>query len=427
MAACAAVGLWVVWVQRHPQRLWTMIDLQVLDWGGQMARVQPAALYDGRFDHLLPFLYPPFAALGFAALDTLPFETEKFLEAATVVASVFAVVWLTLGMAARRRGESVPLLTRLAATAILGAAALWLEPVQQTLAFGQVSAALLLMVVADLALDDRHWFKGILIGIATGLKLNPGLFIVYLLLTRRFRATAVAAGALATTAIIGFIALPEQSRQFWSPVGLQSLPGRVGEANLQNQSVNGYLVRILSTPDAAHGPWLMSAVIVGGVGMATAVALFRRYGELGGMLGTALVTLLISPISWTHYWVWLIPALVWGAYEAYTRRSARYAVPLLLAYALFFAYPTRANPATGRWDDRIELLPRGALWTVPWNDGRESQWQPWQQVVGNFYVIVGVAALITVATWVATRGRGGEARRTAGRSRCAGAERIPAP
>jgi hypothetical protein len=69
--------------------------------------------------------------------------------------------------------------------------------------------------------------------------------------------------------------------------------------------------------------------------------------------------------------------------------------------ALFFAYPTRTTPTTGGWDTRVELLPKGLLWTVPWNEGRELHWQPWQQAVGNLYVIVGVTVLIAAATWFA--------------------------
>lgn len=400
-AAVASVGLWILWVVRHPDRLWSMIDLKVLAWGGEMARHHPGALYEGRFDDLLPFLYPPFSALGFAAVDELSFNGLQTLESVTVIVSVFAAVWLTLGMASRLRGDRLPWRARFVGTAVLGGGLFWLEPVQQTLAFGQVSAVLLVMVVADLALDDRRWAKGVLIGVGTGLKLTPGLFIVYLVLTRRFRAAAVATGSLLVTALVGWIVLPEQSRQFWTPGVLSSLSSRIDASDLENQSLYGTVFRLLGTPEAAHRVWVVAAAAVTAVGLAAAVVLHRRYGDLGGMLGAAVVSLLVSPISWTHYWVWVIPALTWGAYRTWTRRQWSGVAPLAAVVALFFAYPARTNPVTGGSDSHLELLPKGLVWSVPQAGQREFGWTPWQHVVGNLYVIFGVAVLAGGVLWLA--------------------------
>lgn len=203
----------------------SMIDPRVFEWAGEVAGYHPAALHDGRFDHVLPLLYPPFAAVGFAALDVLSFNGPQTLQSVTVIASVLAGVYLTLGTAARRRSDLVRWQIRAAATSALGAAFLWLEPVQ--------------------------------------------------------------------------------------------------------------------------------------------------------------------------------PALVWRAYETWTRRGPRGTLALGAVTALFFAYPTRADPSTGRWDNRVELLPKGVLGTVPCNHQRELTWGAWQQVVGNLYVILGSAVLVAEAAWLA--------------------------
>lgn len=145
------------------------------------------------------------------------------------------------------------------------------------------------------------------------------------------------------------------------------------------------------------------------------------------MLAAALVTLLISPISWTHYWIWVVPALVWGAHEAYIRGAARYALPLMAFVALFFAYPTRTVPTSGGWDDRVELLPKGLLWTVPWDEGRELHWRAGQQVVGNLYVGIGLAVLITVATWLVVRRSWGPLPRSGVRRRANLSDRSALP
>jgi alpha-1,2-mannosyltransferase len=262
---------------------------------------------------------------------------------------------------------------------------------------------LTLLVVADLALDDRRWWKGALIGIGTGLKLTPGLFIVYLVLTRRFRAAAVATGSFALTAAIGFLALPEQSRQFWTPETLGSLSTRIDPSDLQNQSINGALLRALE-PDTARHVWLVAAALVAAVGLALTVGLHRRYGEFAGMLSAALVSLLISPISWTHYWIWMVPAVAGLGRLAVTHRSVRSAAALLAGCALFLAYPMRLDPRTGGWSDRFELLPKGLVWTAPQADRLELTWSGAELLRGNLYVIFGVLLSAAAVAWFVRSG-----------------------
>jgi alpha-1,2-mannosyltransferase len=410
--ALASTSLWASLVYHNQLRLWSMIDLQILEWGGHLALDDPAILYDARFWGYLPFFYPPLSAFGFAVLTHLPFALLKVLTAVTIIASVFAVIWLTLGLAARRRGATLPGPTRLAATGLLGGGVLWLEPVQQTLAFGQLSAVLLFMVVADLAIDDRRWYKGVLIGLGTGVKLYPGVFIVYLLLTGRVRAALVACGALLTTVAAGVVLLPGPSARFWTPVGLATLNARVDAWHFMNQSVNAYILRVTAASAAGFRQGSWTDLVIMAVGLALAVAVYRRHGEPGGMLTAALTSLLASPISWSHYWVWVVPALTWLAYETWVRRSRWGVAALALVVALFLAYPVRVDPITDEMGGDQPLLPMGILWTVPKAGQVEFTWTPWQQVVGNAYIIFGALLLLLVAGWMAatTWGPGSRAR-----------------
>ena len=111
------------------------------------------------------------------------------------------MLWLTWGALERWRTGG-----RLGATLGLGAVALWLEPVRQTLSFGQVNLLLMLLIVADLCLPDSRWWKGVGVGLAAGFKLTPLIFIPYLLLTRRFRAAAVAPAIFALTIAVSVVA-----------------------------------------------------------------------------------------------------------------------------------------------------------------------------------------------------------------------------
>src|SRR6185503_21371042 len=74
--------------------------------------------------------------------------------------------------------------------------ALIFEPVRETITFGQVNTLLLTLVAGDMLLGvarGRRW-AGVGIGLATAIKLTPGVFILYLLITRRWRPAGVATG-----------------------------------------------------------------------------------------------------------------------------------------------------------------------------------------------------------------------------------------
>ena len=107
----------------------------------------------------------------------------------------------------------------------VAAAAIWLDPARATLGYGQVDILLTAAVLYDLSLPDTARRKGMLIGLAAGLKLTPAIFAVYLLVTGRRRAAATAAAAFAGTVVAGFSVFPAGSAWFWS--GRFASPGHV--------------------------------------------------------------------------------------------------------------------------------------------------------------------------------------------------------
>src|SRR5439155_27012574 len=132
----------------------------------------------------LGFTYPPFAALLLLPLAALPFGAAAAVFCAVSVAALaVATYWLVVPVADRHGlprwyalGLALPLVS-------------WLEPVRETITFGQINAVLALLVLFDLLLAvPRKWpVAGAAIGVAAAIKLTPAIFIVYLLLTRRRR------------------------------------------------------------------------------------------------------------------------------------------------------------------------------------------------------------------------------------------------
>jgi alpha-1,2-mannosyltransferase len=181
------------------------------------------------------------------------------------------------------------------------------KPVQSNLRFGQISVFLTLAVLADvIALDGRRG-QGVLTGLAAAIKLTPLLFIPYLWLVGRRRAAAVAAGCFAAASTVGLAVFPHDSAAFWGTYlwhESQGLPLAEGG----NQSIYGVLLRAGARGATLGVLW---------VGLSAAVALFGLWGARKAWLGgqrlfslavVGCVSILVSPVSWTHHQIWILVA-----------------------------------------------------------------------------------------------------------------------
>jgi alpha-1,2-mannosyltransferase len=399
LAALGAALAWYVHlVLTRPGMLAFPVDLNVFRDAGLLVRHvrpfynprRPSPLYNWPGPHGLRFIYPPFAALPFAPMSHLSLHALARLSALADLLAVPAAIWITFGAVGLPRGPH-----RVGLTLLTTAAALMTEPVQRTIYLGQVGIVLMVLVVWDLCQPDRRWWKGAGVGLAAGIKLVPLIFIPYLLLTRRFRQAAVAAGTFAVTVITGFIVLPRDSSLWW-------LHGRFLSASYAgftkyagNQSLAAIIGRAGSP--AWHAEWLTAAAITGALGLAAAALLDRAGQRMLGLVTCALTGLLISPISWDHHWVWIVlaaPVLVYYALQS--RGLARWTWLGLgvLVTALFGAWPTslwKTSRASGwNW---------GLIWGPPDTHNRETGWHGFQLIVGNTYVLTGLAmfALLVVA------------------------------
>ncbi|MEY9870744.1 alpha-1,2-mannosyltransferase [Streptacidiphilus sp. MAP12-33] len=387
----AALAAYIRVVHAHPDRLWSPIDLRVYYWGGTTAR-HSHRVYDLDF-HLgslgLPFTYTPFALAIFKVLSHLDERTLQWLVACGSIAALVASAWLAWGIAGYRRN-----LGRLGAALTVAGLALWTEPMMQNLGFGQVNVFLMLLVLLDFAQPDRWWTKGIGVGLAAGFKLVPVIFIVYLLVTRRLRAAAVATATLAATVLGGFLLLPSEAHRYWID-GLFADSSRVGGINyVGNQSFQGVLARTLNLDATGVKPyWLLAALLAAAVAVPLSAWAYRRGEELLGLAATALLGLLASPISWSHHWVWIAVFLTAAGHLLYSRRARWWAwLVAACGYLLWFAWPSVA------FGDRKPSgsgtsLPNGLIWSVPYNNNAEDGWTGFQLVIGNLYPLLGILLL----------------------------------
>nr|WP_030564003.1 glycosyltransferase 87 family protein [Streptomyces aureocirculatus] len=219
---------------------------------------------------------------------------------------------------------------------------------------------LAVLVMWDLTRRPGHRWAGAGIGLAAAIKLTPALFAVLLLLVgvvvaaRRgawrppVRHACVAAATFLGATLLAALVLPEDSRNFWTRVVFAA--GRVGRAeNTANQSVRGVLARLLHTADPG-ALWAVVAALVCVAGMAVAVAAAVRGERAWGAAACAATALLVSPVSWSHHWVWCVPMvlLLWSRATRWGgagRWAAAGALTLVFcSYALWWVPHTPGRP-----------------------------------------------------------------------------------
>lgn len=304
-------------------------DLNIYLWGGR-AITHGLRLYHVEADSNW-FTYPPFAAALFTPLNAVPVVIIRLLwELGTVAALAWACV-LTLRLAGYRPDRMVVL----AMTAV----AFVLEPMYHTLFLGQVNIFLMTLCLVDVWLVSRGRTAGIGVGVATAVKLVPGIFVLYFLLTRRWRAALVSSATFAACGLLGYLVNPADSRLYWTKLFYDT--SRVSAPYISNQSPYALAVRLLG--GVAHvGAWYYAVpLVLGAVGMAVAVTLTRRQDWLGAATVTGVTGLLVSPISWTHHWVWVLPALV-----VLLRGGKAARISAVCGFVLFVLAPMWFTPRT---------------------------------------------------------------------------------
>nr|WP_280177886.1 mannosyltransferase [Mycobacterium attenuatum] len=282
------------------------VDLHVYV-GGAAALDHPGTLYsyvyaDQTPDFPLPFTYPPFAAVVFYPLHLLPFSLLAFLWQLATMAALYGAVRISqrlLGVPAGRGHRAAMVWT---------AIAIWLEPLRSTFDYGQINV--LLMLVALWAVyTSRWWLSGLLVGVAAGIKLTPAITAVYLVGVRRWLAAAASAVVFAASVAVSVLVVGDQARYYFTD--LLGDARRVGPiATSFNQSWRGAISRILGH-DAGFGPLVLAAIAVTAVLAVLAWRALDVGDQLGKLLVVELFGLLLSPISWTHHWVWLVPLMIW--------------------------------------------------------------------------------------------------------------------
>jgi alpha-1,2-mannosyltransferase len=250
------------------------------------------------------FTYPPVAAVVLSPLGLAGWRLWAWLMSAASLAIVVVTTWRFFGPVARRAGWPPVFAVALAVPVVL-----LMDPVRETIAFGQINLYLVALVLADVVAIRRGWrWAGAGTGIAAAIKLTPAIFLLYFALTCGRRPAAVGLASFAAATLTAFLISPHTSVQYWTSMLWDT--SRVGHTDkTPNQSLLGLLTRVTASVPA-HLLWVLLGCALLVFGLWRARRAYAEGDELVGLTVTGLTGVLVSPISWTHHLFWIVPAVI---------------------------------------------------------------------------------------------------------------------
>ncbi len=231
-------------------------------------------------------------------------------------------------------------------------------------------------------MGTRRLPRGVLVGITAAVKLIPLVFVPYLFVTRQVRSAWTALAGFAGATLVAAAVDPSLTWSYFTRYATDAQ--RVGGVfYISNQSLRGAVDRL----DHRVVPTVVvtaagAVVLVAGIALARWA--HRDSSPFLGILVCATTGMVVSPITWEHHLVWVVPILLW------------------LACA-----PDR--PAGGPvWAAAAAaVLVWAPLLHVPSGGVNELHEHGWQLLAGNSFFALLAAFLVGVAVLLAVRRRAG--------------------
>jgi alpha-1,2-mannosyltransferase len=339
-------------------RTWNL-DLRVYRGAGQawLHGAKPyLLLFTGRH---LAFTYPPFALIALLPLAWGPLRMVETIWWLLSGSCLVAVVTVALRRTTPLRGGRA-----VAVAAIVGGvSAAVFEPLRSNMDYGQINWILMFLIVLDLTALRGRW-RGTLVGLAAAVKLTPLVFLGYFLVRRQWRTAARGATVFVVCTLIGAVVVQTDTWRFWLNLFIKR--GDIGNTGfVSNQSWLGLLYRApFAGGTVALVLWVPLVLVTLAAGLTLARCLLESDREIEAVLALAFTELLVSPISWTHHWSWVVLVPLVTARQWRRNRAVGALMALLVAVAVVAPY-WWVRP---RWiaDDSLVLVGAAVLfvWTL---------------------------------------------------------------
>ena len=377
---------------------------------------------------MYPFTYPPFGAWALSPLTWFDYETAArlmIMAIALQTALIVALIGRSLGWSWGSAFAIAPWAAILVQQC--------LEPFNQSVGFAQVNTAMMALVMIDVAAPPSWKGRGVASGLAAAIKLTPAIAVLIFLLRRQWRSAITMVATSLTVTLLSWIISPSESARFffdamWDPqragdpyyTSNQNLKGFVSRALPENAwsitwaiavvlalvaavwlclriqaaatpaTPAGDAVELAASDAVAPGP-LNAAAPATGAAASAADAVTTPYAvatspaspvlpeNLATLLTAAVIMtlgLLVSPITWSHHWVWGLATVVVLIVVALRLKSLALMGTALVQGVLLIMAPH---------------------WWFPYGQVNELHWNVAEQLVGSSYTLAAIASGVALA------------------------------
>lgn len=381
-----AAGLGVTWA--HVDQTDFPVDMIIYREGARAffggGEVYSVPMYAG--DLALPFIYPPFGAFILGPLTPAFIPDDLAGDIMIVISNVLLLACLHFAFKALL--PEMSRWPRRAVVVMAWVAGMLIEPVVLNQGFAQINMVLMGLVFLDLVPRKRVLPRGFWIGIAAAIKITPLAMCLYFLLRKEFRAIVVTALTAVGATLVAAAVRWDATWEYFTVTLLGMNSGNefgVDSSYQSNSSIKGVLMRFAESQQQldAHSTlvnlaWAVLSLVTIVLGGWLMIALMRRGMNLDAITVNAVVMLLISPVSWSHHWVWLALLLPIAAWRAATVLRGHAGVVTVVA---LWAFIVLTNPPKWWFGDAIEVF----------------QLAVWQKILVGDFVWLACAFLVALA------------------------------
>lgn len=333
-------------------------------------------------DIALPFIYPPFGALVMVPLAGDWFSHAMAGDIMIVLSNLLIGLVVLLLAFALNRQRSNPFVSSdvIATASLIWGIVLIFEPVRLNNGFAQINIIIMVLVALDLIPRKRlKWLpQGWLIGVAAAIKITPLAMLLYFLVRKEIKPIITAAISAIIATLIAAAVRWDVAWEYFS-VKLLSM-GTGGDFGVQtayqsNSSIKGAIERLYTSQEGMETAstitniiWLCLAIITVVLGGWLMVALMKRGLNIEAWMINAFIMLLISPVSWSHHWVWVAIAIPVLLYRAITWRHLNWAAGILISILSLWAILVVTVPPKWYWADGINVWDMELVFKLVMND-----------------------------------------------------------
>jgi alpha-1,2-mannosyltransferase len=209
----------------------------------------------------------------------------------------------------------------------------------ELLAWGQTASILLILVVADSLIVPQR-YRGVLVGLATAIKIYPGVFIVMWLWRREWRQAIIALATSVSVTCLATILWFRSSTYFFKEIVAGGAEWnhlvKNFAARYASSSIDSFLQRSPFSANLFNGIELnVASLAVIALGLFAAQRLWKRKAPISSLICLIAATNLGSPVAWDHYFAFA-PMLIFAVWEvnfkSWFGKAAAFA-------AVIYAYP----------------------------------------------------------------------------------------